>query len=299
MDLMKALFGMYEKPSANNKVYLMKKLFNLKKAKGTPVVQHLNEFNTITNQLSLVEIEFDDEVCVLILLASLSNSWEAMRMAVSNSARKSKLKYVDIRDLILSEEIHRRNANIDNEEDQVFVTENKSRGRSREPNDKKFNGRSQSRDRSQFKEIRECFYYEKNGHLQRDCWHQNKEQTEGKDKKNNSEKYTATAVIVKDVVVLFFEEQKCEHVANNDVEWVVDSATSHQVIPRKGLFTTYKVGDFGTMKMDNSSYSKIVEISDVYQNQCWQHHDVEGCATCSRFKDECVFYISYGPSGLL
>ena len=153
MDLMKALFGMYEKPSANNKVYLMKKLFNLKKAKGTPVVQHLNEFNTITNQLSLVEIEFDDEVCVLILLASLSNSWEAMRMVVSNSARKSKLKYVDIRDLILSEEIHRRNANIDNEEDQVFVTENKSRGRSREPNDKKFNGRSQSRDRSQFKEL--------------------------------------------------------------------------------------------------------------------------------------------------
>ena len=117
MDLMKALFGMYEKPSANYKVYLMKKLFNLKKAKGTPVVQHLNEFNTITNQLSLVEIEFDDEVCVLILLASLSNSWEAMRMAVSNSARKSKLKYIDIRDLILSEEIHRRNANIDNAQD--------------------------------------------------------------------------------------------------------------------------------------------------------------------------------------
>ena len=69
----------------------MKKLFNLKKAEGTPVVQHLNEFNTITNQLSMVEIEFDDEVRVLILLASLPNSWEAMGMAVSNSAKKSKL----------------------------------------------------------------------------------------------------------------------------------------------------------------------------------------------------------------
>ena len=69
----------------------MKKLFNLKKAEGTPVVQHLNKFNTITNQLSMVEIEFDDEVRVLILLASLPNSWEAMRMAVSNSAKKSKL----------------------------------------------------------------------------------------------------------------------------------------------------------------------------------------------------------------
>ena len=62
----------------------MKKLFNLKKAKGTLTVQYLNEFNTITSQLSTVEIEFNDEVRALILLASLPNSWEAMRMVVSN-----------------------------------------------------------------------------------------------------------------------------------------------------------------------------------------------------------------------
>ena len=86
LDLMKAFSSKYEKPSANNKVYLMKKLFNLKKVEGTPVAQHLNEFNTITNQLSMVGIEFDDEVCALILLASLLNSWEVMRMAVSNFA---------------------------------------------------------------------------------------------------------------------------------------------------------------------------------------------------------------------
>ena len=62
-ELMTALCGMYEKLSANNKVHLMKKLFNLKMAEGTAVAQHLNEFNTITNQLSSVEIEFDDEIC--------------------------------------------------------------------------------------------------------------------------------------------------------------------------------------------------------------------------------------------
>ena len=95
----------------------MKKLFNLKKAKGTLTVQYLNEFNTITSQLSTVEIEFNDEVRALILLASLPNSWEAMRMVVSNSAGKNKLKYDDIRDLILSEEVCRRDANIDNAQD--------------------------------------------------------------------------------------------------------------------------------------------------------------------------------------
>ena len=74
VDLMKALSGMYEKPSANNKVHLMKKLFILKMVEGTPVAQHLNEFNTITNQLSSMEIDFDDEIHALIVLASLPNN---------------------------------------------------------------------------------------------------------------------------------------------------------------------------------------------------------------------------------
>ena len=73
-DLMKALSGMYEKPSANNKVHLMKKLFNLKMVENASGAQHLNEFNTITNQLLSVEIDFDDEICALIVLASLPNS---------------------------------------------------------------------------------------------------------------------------------------------------------------------------------------------------------------------------------
>ena len=73
-NLMKALSSMYEKPSVNNKMHLMKKLFNLKMVDNASVAQHLNEFNTITNQLSSVEIDFDDDICTLIVLASLPNS---------------------------------------------------------------------------------------------------------------------------------------------------------------------------------------------------------------------------------
>ena len=73
-ELMAALSDLYEKPSANNKVHLIKKLFNLKMAEGTLVAQHLNEFNTIKNQLSSMAIDFDDEVRALIVLASLPNN---------------------------------------------------------------------------------------------------------------------------------------------------------------------------------------------------------------------------------
>jgi hypothetical protein len=110
--LMAALSSMYEKPSANNKVHLMKKMFNLKMVEGASVAQHFNEFNTITNQLSSVEIDFDDEIRALIVLASLPNSWEAVRMAVSNSAGKSKLSYEDVRDLVLGEEVCMKDANL-------------------------------------------------------------------------------------------------------------------------------------------------------------------------------------------
>ena len=79
-------------------------------AENASVAKHLNEINTITNQLSYVEIDFDDEIRALIILASLLNSWGAMRMVVSNSTGKAKAKYNDIRDLILVEEIRRRDA---------------------------------------------------------------------------------------------------------------------------------------------------------------------------------------------
>ena len=86
--LMKALSSMHEKLLANIKVHLMKKLFSLKMAENASVARHLNEFNTITNQLSFVEIDVDDEIRVQIVLASLPNNWEATRMAVSNSIGK-------------------------------------------------------------------------------------------------------------------------------------------------------------------------------------------------------------------
>ena len=123
----------------------MKKLFNLKMAENASVAQHLNEFNTITNQLSSVEIDFDDEIRALIVLASLPNSWEAMRMAVSNSTGKEKLKYNDIRDLILAEEIRRRDADETSGSGSALNLE--TRGKSNDRNSNK--GRSKSRNSNQ------------------------------------------------------------------------------------------------------------------------------------------------------
>ena len=47
--VMSALSKLYEKHSASKKVFLLKCLFNMKMSKGGFVVDHLNEFNTITS----------------------------------------------------------------------------------------------------------------------------------------------------------------------------------------------------------------------------------------------------------
>jgi hypothetical protein len=61
-ELMDTLDKLYEKPLASNKVFLMKILFNMKMSEGGSIADHLNEFNTVTNQLSFVKVDFDDEV---------------------------------------------------------------------------------------------------------------------------------------------------------------------------------------------------------------------------------------------
>ena len=54
------------------------------------------------------------------------------------------------------------------------------------------------------------------------------------------------------------------NVSHPYVEWVIDSIASCHVTPRKEFFTSYKVGDFGRVKMDNKSYADIVGIRDFF-----------------------------------
>jgi hypothetical protein len=68
---MDALAKLYEKPSTSNKVFIMKRLFSMKMSEGGSVADHLNEFNMVTNQLSFVKVDFDDEVRALLILCPL------------------------------------------------------------------------------------------------------------------------------------------------------------------------------------------------------------------------------------
>ena len=105
-NMMNALAKLYEKPSTSKKVFLMKHLFNMKMLEAGFVVDHLNDFNIATSQLSSIGVNVDDEVRPLLILCSLLESWNNLVMAMNNSIfGSSTLKFDDVIGVILSEEM--------------------------------------------------------------------------------------------------------------------------------------------------------------------------------------------------
>ena len=84
----------------------MKILFNMKMSEGGSIAYHLNEYNIVTNQLSSVKLDFDDEVKALLILCSLPERWNGLFMVVSNYVYGSNtLKFDNVVGVILIKEM--------------------------------------------------------------------------------------------------------------------------------------------------------------------------------------------------
>ena len=103
--LWKKLHDLYEKNTASKKVFLMKKLYNLKMNEGASIDEHLNAFNIITNQFASVKIILDDEIRVILLMCSMLDSWENLIVAMSTSTTIGTLKFDDVSSSLMNEEL--------------------------------------------------------------------------------------------------------------------------------------------------------------------------------------------------
>jgi hypothetical protein len=208
--LMDTLAKLYEKPSASNKVFLMKRLFNMKMSEGGSVADHLNEFNTVTNQLSSVKVDFDDEVRALLILCSLPKSWNGLVMAVSNSVSGSNtLKFDDVVGVILSEEMQRKSTGetLGN----ALNMENRGRPKNRGKGSRNRGNSRKGRSKSRLGKI-ECWNCGKKGHLKKDS-RDPKKQRDGQQERN--QEANVTGDVLQDAFIL--------SVDNISEYWVVDS----------------------------------------------------------------------------
>jgi hypothetical protein len=160
--LWKKLESLYERKTAQNKAFAIRKLAHLKLKEGRSVAEHLSEFQDLVNQLTRMNLVVDDELQALLLLSSLPDSWETLVVSLSNFAPNGVLQLAMVKDSLFNEETRRKDMGKDDA--QALVTEN--RGRSKGRNSK---GRSKSRSQSQTKGKVKCFYCDKEGHIKRNC----------------------------------------------------------------------------------------------------------------------------------
>ena len=253
--LWKNIEKMYQRKTAQNKTLSIRKLVNLKHREGRSVVEHLSDFQDLVNQLVAMKLVLDDELQALLLLSSLPESWETLVVSLSNSAPDGALTLSQVKDSMFNEETRRKD--MGSSSSQALVTENRGRSKSKGRSNKS-KDRSQSQPQRKFK----CFHCGE-GHIKRNCksW-KNKEKKDSRNQRPDEDENTTTPVVDREVVLLSVEEEEC-HVADSCVEWVIDSEASYHAISNKEFFMVYKAGDFGKIKMGNSSITYIVGIGDV------------------------------------
>ena len=73
-DLWEKLRSFYKRKTAQNKVFIARKLVNLKLKEGKSIAEHLSEFQDLVNQIVTMKLIIDDELQALLFLSSLPDS---------------------------------------------------------------------------------------------------------------------------------------------------------------------------------------------------------------------------------
>ena len=117
-------------------------------------------------------------------------------MTVSNSTGKEKLKYNDIRDLILAEEIRKRDAGETSGSGFVLNLETRGRGNNRNLNRGRSKSRNSNRNKSKSRSSQQvqCWNCGKTGHFRNQC--------ESPKKKNEDDSANAVTEEVQDALLL-------------------------------------------------------------------------------------------------
>ena len=178
-------------------------------------------------------------------------------MSLSNSAPDEKVSMDQVTSCLFNEETRRKSLGPSQQE--ALVTQDRGRGKNR----KGGKARDKSRGKSVARKDVECWNCGKKGHYKHEC-HKKKSDKKGKGKEKEDESdSTAVASDGDVVVILSADHDTCLTASSQDTDWVIDSGASFHATPRRDFFTSYKSGDYGTVKMENSGVSKIVRVGDI------------------------------------
>lgn len=88
------LESLIQKKTPRNKALLLRRLVKLDYKDGENMIEHLNNFKGLINQLDKTGLKLGDEMHSLLLLSSLPETWDTLVVTLSNSALGGKLLWI-------------------------------------------------------------------------------------------------------------------------------------------------------------------------------------------------------------
>jgi hypothetical protein len=251
------LESLYERKTAQNKAFMIRRLVNLKYKDGQSVTEHLSNFQGLLNELSTIKLVLDDEVQALLMLSSLPNSWKTLVVSLSNSAPNGVMTMGMVKDSMFNEEARRKEHGISSHTEALVIEKRwRSKSRKLRGDDSCDKSRGMSKTRKEIK----CFHCGKLGHMKRQCRKFKKEQLKEKCEESKEEKDTAAVASDGDDLVVC--EDAYVNLSCHESMWVVDTAASFHITPHRDFFSSYTSGNFGWVRMGNEAKCEIVGMGD-------------------------------------
>eukprot|EP00253_Pinus_taeda_P005186 PITA_05186 len=238
---------LYQSKFLVNKLFLRKKLYNLRMKEGDMVTEHLNAFYIVVSQLLSVDIKISEEDKCISLLCSLLDSWNSLVVAIGSNA--TALQFDEIVSSLLTEEMRQKNMKRQNG-DALSV-----QGRSQNINkNKSLSGRSISRGRSKSpgKPVKVCWKCRKEGHYKRDCKSKAPEKRKGFDDAPSAK----TKTTLDEGGGVYLASSSSTHVDHE--AWLIDSSASFHFTLHRGWFCEYEKYDGGDVFLGDDRKARII-----------------------------------------
>ena len=239
------LESLYMTKSLTNLLKLKNWLYTLQMKEGTSIKNHLDEFNKTIMDLRNIDVRIDDENQTIILMCSLSNSYEHFLNTMVYG--RDTIYIENVRAALNSRELKNKvfKSREDDSSEGLVV-----KGRTlKKNNDRKGQSRSKS------KGNKKCFKCNKEGHYVKNC-PDCKEKEKGKTFNSSDVVIAEENLDTTDVLAIT--------ITNWSDEWILDSGCSYHMSPNRDWFSTYQLIDGGKILMGNDVACKVIGI-DIIQ----------------------------------
>lgn len=239
-----------------NRLFSKQRLYSFKIAEDKGIMDQLDDFHKIVDDLENIDVKIDDEDKAVILLNSLPKSYDQLKDAMLYG-RDNTISLEEVESAFKSKELQRQNEGkheASTRESLNVKQKQEMKGGYKKKNSQEFKRSGKEKGKGvEEKETRKCHYCKKPGHLKKDCFAFKKKQA-AKDQKPD-------AADVAD----HCENGEMLNIVESPLgeDWILDSGCSFHMCPHKHWFTDLRPGNFDFVLLGNDEVCPVEGIGSI------------------------------------